>query len=521
MAQQSIERVLLTQPNSTWFGKRQWVVPPYTLGILTAVVEEAYEVEPLDPNLGNLTMEQAINRIVEFNPQFVGITCMSLEYAHSSHEYAKAVRRALPDAIICFGGVYATTSPELAMRDRVADFAVLGEGERRLPKLLEDLNAGRTDWSDFEGLTYWKDGEQLIQKPTVEIRPLDEVPFPNYHKTRMREYFQGNNSYGNVMNARREPYAITVTSRGCPYDCTYCSTHSIDGKKVRLRSAENVLEEIDILYNEWGIREILFIDDQLVINRKRFNAILDGLIERDYDLLWKSVNLATFLLTPELLEKMKASKTYQLILPIESGNQWVLDNILKKPLNLEHAYKIIEHGKKLGFEICSDFIIGSPGETWDQIRDSFRVAEEIDVDMVSFHIATPLPQTEMYHMAKDMGALPGDFSFADTSFFGFGKGSMETDEFTARDLHMLRALEWDRINFKSEEKRRRFAKIAGVSLEELAKWRKNTIRNLGVYFPGAEGVDYANTEEQTMTTSDAPKNGLLDKNGRFMKVVNG
>ncbi|MBF0308876.1 MAG: radical SAM protein [Magnetococcales bacterium] len=512
----TIKRILITVPNTSWFGKRLWVVPPYTLAMLGAVTPPHYELNLFDPHLGNLGFEQALAEIEAFGPDLVGITCMSLEYAPTFHRYAAEIRRRLPRAVIVLGGPYATTSTDLAMEDGVADFVVMGEGEERFPQLLAALEEGRTDFSAFDGLAWRRDGVTVVNPIVTYIENLDTVPFPNYAKAQLPRYFESNNAFGNVMNARYEPYAITTTSRGCPYPCIYCSTEAIDGKRIRFRTAENVLAEVDWLVNEFGIKEILFLDDNLIFNKPRFRKILQGLIERNYDLHWKSVNLATFLLTDELLEQMWEAKCYQLILPIESGNQYVLDHVLRKPLKLDRVAGIMKKARELGFETASDFIIGSPGETWDQIRDSFRFAEEMDADMTSFHIATPLPRTQMYEIAREKGYLPEGFNFGSSQFFGFGRGCITTEEFTPRDLHMLRALEWDRINFKTPEKKARFARMAGIGLDELERWRRNTIRNLGIYFPNAEGTDYTAQEN-----ADAPREGLLDKNGRFAKVVNG
>jgi MoaA/NifB/PqqE/SkfB family radical SAM enzyme len=277
---------------------------------------------------------------------------------------------------------------------------------------------------------------------------------------------------------------MTSTSRGCPFKCVFCCTESIYGSSIRYQTADRVLKEIDWLVGEYGIKEIIFLDDNLVLDRKRFVQILEGLIKRDYDLHWKSVNLATFALDDELLELMVESGTYQLLLPVESGNQHVLTNLLRKPLRLEKVPGIVKKAKELGLETQAGFIIGTPGETWDQIRDTFRFAEQLDVDMVVFHVATPLPRTHLTQMAIDHGALPADFSFHPDHFFGFGKGVLTTDEFTPELLQMARALEWDRINFPTLEKRKRFIKIAGISLEELEDWRKQTLRKAGIYFPG-------------------------------------
>ncbi|MBF0155013.1 MAG: radical SAM protein [Magnetococcales bacterium] len=512
-----INRLLLTMPNTSWFGKRRWVTPPYTLGILSRVVPEPFATAILDPNLDDLSLEETIAWIDRYDPQVVGISCFSLEYAPSVERFVRAIRSSGAGRVVVLGGPYVTTSPELAMREAAVDFAILGEGEQRLPRLLTMLAAGAVDFSGFDGLAYRVGGEVRINPPVTFLNHLDDVPFPDYEKSRFRDYFRSGNAYGNVMNARHEPYAITSTSRGCPYPCIYCSTHAIDGSAIRFRSAENVLAEVDWLYHTYGVREILFLDDNLIFDRRRFRAILDGLVARRYDnLAWKSVNLATFLLTDELLERMWESGCYQLILPIESGNQWVLDTILKKPLKLDKVIPLVKKGRELGFEIASDFIIGSPGESWDQIRDSFRFAEEMDADMVSFHIATPLPRTEMYTLARDGGFLPPDFDFGQTEFFGFGRGCITSDEFRPQDLHMLRALEWDRINFKTPEKKARFARMAGITLEELERWRRNTIHNLGIYFPNAEGKEVADGDRPHLV----PREGVLDKNGRFARVVN-
>lgn len=478
-----IKKIMLAIPNGFWFHIRSFKLIPYTLAILQAVIPDDYEVLLLEPNIDNLSLEAVSDRISKFKPDLVGISGSSLEFAKGVHMLAEAVKKINPETIVVLGGAYPTVTPEYPMEDKNIDFAVLGEGEIRFPKLLEMLNKDDKDFSGFEGLAYRKGDKVVINPIKTFIQDLDALPFPAYEKFNYSSYANKPDRYANTLMPRYYPYAITSGSRGCPFHCIYCHTWAKDGRDVRFKSAERVLEEIDWLVGTHGTRELIFLDDNLIYNRERFIKILKGLIKRDYDLRWKSINLATFLLDDELLELMKESKHYQLILPIESGNEYVLTRILRKPLKLDKARAVIKKAKELKFETCADFIIGIPGETWDQIRDTTNFADEIDVDLVLFHIATPIPKTELYDIARQNNYLPKDFDFRKDKFFGFGRGYITTEQFSPQELHILRAFEWDRINFKTQAKKERYAKMSGITLEELDDWRKNTLRNAGLYFP--------------------------------------
>jgi len=500
-----IRKVMLAVPSCTWFNPRHWIIPPYTLGILLAVIPEEFEVAVLDANMEELSFEETARRIADFGPDLVGITGMSLEFARAAHKMAELVKGVDRDIVTVMGGVYATTSTELALADENVDFLILGEGEVRLPRFLKLLNEGRADLSSLDGLAYRRGSKSVIQPMNSIIEDLDSIPLPAYGCLDYQAYINKTNKFGNVLLARYFPYATTMTSRGCPFHCIYCSTHSIDGRKIRFKSAERVLEEIDWLVRDYGVKEMIFLDDNLIYDRERIVRIMEGLIARNYDLHWKSVNLATFLLDDELLEMMKASGVYQVILPVESGNPHVLKNILKKPLKLEKALQVARKARELGLETSADFIIGIPGETWDQMRDTFRFAEEMDVDMVSFHVATPLPQTELYQIAKDKGYLPPDFDFWKYQFFGFGRGVITTEEFRPQDVHMLRALEWDRINFATPQKRERFAGMSGITQQDLAAWRRKTIQNLGLYWPEARDKAVVETLDRARAAENAER----------------
>ena len=173
---------------------------------------------------------------------------------------------------------------------------------------------------------------------------------------------------------------------------------------------------------------------------------------------------------------MQKSGCYQLTLSPESGSQRVLKRIIKKPVMLDKVPHILGLARRLNFQIVVNFISGFPGETWDQIRQTYKYAESLNVDLVNFHIATPLPKTELMQIALRGGYLRSKGS---KDLYGYTKGVIETPDFTPMELQILRAFEWDRINFSNPVRKSVIAAMEGISLEELEEWRVRTRRNLG------------------------------------------
>jgi len=472
-----LQKVLLINLNTRWFGTRCWDGIPYGICILKAALKDKYNVKLLDANFNNFNEQELKDKILEYSPDVVGISCMSMEYKKSLIHTAQLVKGVLRDVPVVVGGIYPTLLPEEIICENGIDYVVMGEGEFRFDKLLQYLENKTFSIESIDGVAYKKNNGFIVQKVKYYIEDLDVVPFPDYSELDYQAYSSVATKYSHYTHPMRFPYGITITSRGCPFDCIFCSSKKINGKKLRFRSAKSVLDEIDWLVNEYGIKEIIFYDDNLIINRKRIVEILEGLIERNYDLQWKPTSIAVYALDDDLLELIRKSGCYQLVLALESGTEEGL-KIIKKPFrNIEKSQKVVAKAKSLGFYLSANFVIGLPGETWEQILRTFHFAESLDIDFCTFCIATPLPKTELYEICKKNNLLVPNFSFNDESFTGFGRPSIRTSEFIPSELAVLRAFEWDRINFKTKKQIERIALMNGICVNDVLQWRINTRRN--------------------------------------------
>lgn len=465
-----MKKLLFTIPNTRWLGSTKWDLYPYNVCLLAAVLRPDCEVEILDCNADDLSLEAALQRMSESKPSCVGISCLAVEYSRHAHELAEAVKAAFPSMPIILGGVYCTLLPELAMSNPAIDYCVLGEGEPVLLSLLECIQQSKLP-EHLDGVAFRKDG-QLIIKPQRElIKDLDSLPLPALDLVDFSKYGWVEQQFSFTDTRDAAPVAKVYTSRGCPVGCNFCAVEKIAGSKFRGRSVENVLSEMQFLKQTYGVKEIVFYDDNLLFDSKRAKELCQAIIDAKLNLKLKAANVAIYRLDKELLDLMWRAGFTTLVFAIESANSRVLHEIMgKKPLKIEKARDIVDYAKSLGFRCAALFVIGNPGETWDEIRTTFAYAEDLEI-YCHFSIATPLPKTRLYEEAIRSGCLTEDFSFAAGA--GCSRGWLVTQEFSPFDVEVLRAYEWDRINFGTPEKRARSAAFFKTSVAEVAEFARN------------------------------------------------
>jgi len=476
------KRVVLIYPNTRWFGKRAWMAVPYAALILTALLKDEYDFHFLDANGGDLTEEQLGSRLRDLKPDVVMVSGGSAEYARQAHLAFAIARKACPAAITVLGGVYATTLPEEAAKDGNIDWLFMHHAEERLNRFLPVILSGDvSEARRFAGIAYRDDTGDVVENPVGSyIGGVERMVKPDYSLIDIRPYLKS--TYHGFKFLAGVPTAFIISSYGCPHNCFFCASRTVSGRGTAFRPVQDVLDEIDYLVGERGVGHLIFMDDAFLVNKERVREILNAVVERRYPLTWMPANVAAWALSDELLALMKRSGCTHLAISVESGSPRVLRDIIRKPLKLDIVPDVVQKCRKAGIYVTANFIIGLPGETWDEILQTVRFAEACDFDMAMFNIATPLPRTDLYRVCREKGYLPEDFSFTDERFFGFANGFITTDEFTPQELASIRTFEWDRINFGTPGKTERVARMYHTSVDVLNEHRKQTRRQCGRWF---------------------------------------
>lgn len=409
-------KVLLIYPPVTIYGPGKVSPhPPLSLAYLAACLERAgYLVKIIDAlalgkdnvkTRGKLTRIGLSDRelkkeIKNFQPGIVGISVMFTAFAQDAHNIARLVKEVNPKITTVLGGAHVSIDSKAILKDKNVDVAVKGEGEVTFLNLIKAIEK-KKDLAGITGITY-RQGRKIIQNPpTPFIKDLDTLPFPARHLLPMELYDDEGDPF-----SMRYPLTSMITSRGCPGHCVYCSIHAVWGHTWRGRSAKNVVDEIEHLVKDYGIKEIHFQDDSMTISKKRMNEICDEIIKRKVDIKWATPNgIAHWMLDKRLLRKMKKAGCYRITFGIESGNpemrRWV-----GKPYSLEQAKELTQYANKIGMWTLATNIIGFPYETREQINDTIQFAINSDVDFALFYRLGPRPGTPVYEIFKKEGWLP-------------------------------------------------------------------------------------------------------------------
>jgi len=371
--------------------------PPLGLLYIASYLEKNshHEVRIIDAPVEGLNYPEIEKKIAEFSPDIVGITALTFTLVDVL-KTAKIAKKAVPETKVVMGGPHAYIYPEETIKFEDVDFLILGEGEL-IFKQLADTIEKKGDLSKIPSLVY-KENETIKKTPMAGmIENLDGLPHPARHLVPYKKY--------NSILFPRTPVTTMFTSRGCPYRCSFCLRPHL-GKLFRARSPENVLDEIKKCV-DMGIRDFLIYDDTFTVNRKRVLKICDLIISEGLNINW-DCRARVDTVDEKLLEKMKKAGCIGIHYGIEAGTEKVLKN-LRKQIDIKKAKEVCRVTKSLGIKTLVYFMLGSPGETRQDIEETFRLMLELKADFVHLTIFTPFPATELYLKGLETGIIKNDY----------------------------------------------------------------------------------------------------------------
>ncbi len=386
-------------------------VPPLNLMYLAGALEEAsIVVEIWDDDLYQLGPEKIMDVVSKIDPIIVGITATTATIKKSL-KYIKNIKKFFPNVLTVIGGSHSTFAPIETLNEEPAlDIVSIGESEETLVEIAEKyfINENKAYFSDIKGIVYRedyinhgnmeddenRDVKIKITEPRPLIEDLDKLPLPARHLVPFKSYKLSNQSGG------------MITSRGCPFSCNYCSSSLMMGKKFRTRSPENVVNELEELTCKYGLKEIAFLDDIFMLNKKRAILIADEIKNEDIDVEFVASSRVNTV-DKSLLESLRDVGMKTLYCGVESGSQRVLD-LMGKGITLQQAQNAFKTAKKVGIDIIGSFILGYPGETAKEMDETIDFSIKLNPDYSQYSILTPFPGTPIHSQLSQDDLLETD-----------------------------------------------------------------------------------------------------------------
>jgi len=394
-------KVLLVYPRFEPYSS-----PPLGVAYLASYLKSfGIDVDILDCTF--VTREYARKKILFGNWDIVGISVVT-STMNESIDLTKQLKDLKNPPLLVFGGAHATAVPEDTLK--YCDVVCVGEAEKSFHELCEAYK-NKQSFKDIKGI-YFKDKDKVVFTGLSDfIEDLDSVPFPDRELLDMDSYF--NNKIGRQRWCIPQPSTSMIATRGCPFNCTYCATKYIHGKKIRYRSVKNVIDEIKFLKDTYSIKSIYFNDDTFTANLSWLTELCREL--KKLNIKW-STNTRVDLVDEHKIKMMKDAGCSFLSLGIESGSEKILSQILKKGTNLNKIIKAFNLTSKYGIMTQGTCMLGIPGETKEDIKKTIKFVKKIDADSIQFTIFTPFPGTEIFDYVQENGKFLFD-SWKDFTYY--------------------------------------------------------------------------------------------------------
>lgn len=427
-------KVLIVQLPHFYEGTgRAPTIYPLGIGYLASTLKNNHDVVPLDLWIDNVDVDDAVKRVGETDPDVIGISVYSTQYPYYKRLVA-SLKEKFPDIPIIAGGPGATFSYNIFLNHTETDICVIGEGDITFPELLDNL-----DMLDaVDGIAYKADGQIVVTSQRRQVADIDSLPLPD------REFFDFDRYVLNSM--KHQAYFKNlrcnslITSRGCPYHCTFCSK-TFSGS--RMRSIESIETELFILKDEYRLEAVEFDDELVLINKKRAIDICEMM--KRVDLPWGCQGRIN-VVNDEVMGQLSDAGCRYVGYGVESYTQSILDN-MKKRIKVSQIIPVIELTRKYGIEPLIQYMYGFPGEDDQSIENTYQFFKEIDYPFIGM-ITTPLPGTPLYEMAVEQGKIDDEEAYLLdlTSGYNYSKPLANMTDFTDQEFIQKRQDLENKIN---------------------------------------------------------------------------
>lgn len=436
------------------------VEPPFWITVIAAYLRNnGFKVGILDSNAENITPAETASRVADASPLLAAVIVYGSHPSASTQNMTTAGRictalKDLTEAKVAIGGLHPSALPERTMREEDVDFVIEGEGPFTLKGLLDQLRSGVKDYSSVPGLWYWSHGIEKGNETAPLIKDLDDgLPVAAWDLLPMDAYRAHNwHCFDDINN--REPYGAIYTSLGCPFSCVFCCINTPFGKPgIRYRSPELVVDEIGVLVDRYGVKNLKIVDELFVLKEDHYMSIVDRILERGYDLnMWAYARIDTINFAN--LAKMKKAGINWLGLGIESASAMVRDGA-NKQMRRGDIKEVVRTIQGEGIRVGANFIFGLPDDTHETMEETLDMAMELNAEWANFYCAMAYPGSKLYTMAlKDRWELPSEWH-------GFSQHSFEALPLPTKHISAAEVLK-----FRDEAFHRYFENDAYLSMIE-------------------------------------------------------
>ncbi len=371
---------------------------PLGIAYLGAVLlQEGHEVVLKDYAVEHYNKEEFLKYLRENGFDMIGFSCRTPSYA-STMQFIKDMKESSGlKSIIVLGGAHPTALPEMVLEENPADIVVRGEGEITIVELCENLSEFgiSAELSRVEGISYKLNGKIYHNSDRGLIENLNILPFPARHLLPMDRY---------TFRIDSKLSANILSSRGCPFNCIYCQK-SIFKKRIRRRSAQNIVEEIEHVIDTYDRLSVYFVDDHFTFDKERLERFLEIVEEKRLQINWRCLSRVDAIRDIGILKRMRKSGCRTIVFGVESGDEATLKKIDKK-ITLKQSRKAIELANEAGIEIKANFMLAFPWDDYRSIYNTLDFAASLPVNNeYAFYYTTPFPGTRIWELAKEQGIV--------------------------------------------------------------------------------------------------------------------